>query len=295
MARDLKGLEQRQRGLVEQWLPGAVVEDDLSWGLIGTTVLQLRVPDGATYVLKAGDRTDHHIARELAAHRRWLGPLVTVGRAPELVHADAEAKVLVTRYLPGLLVDGSDAEWDAGTYRQAGELLARFHGQYAEHDDGAFERRQRDATLTWLDRPHRIAPEFAALLTDEVQHWPTPRTVLVPTHGDWQPRNWLVHNEQVSVIDFGRAELRPRHSDLGRLATQQFLGRPDLEAAFFEAYGPDPREPGAWFRSRVRDAVSTAAWALGVGDESFERQGLRMVADAVAELGRRGSVRRGGV
>ncbi|MGW6199374.1 phosphotransferase family protein [Kribbella sp. NPDC055110] len=32
-----------------------------------------------------------------------------------------------------------------------------------------------------------------------------PPATLVPTHGDWQPRNWLVDNGTVRVIDFGRA------------------------------------------------------------------------------------------
>jgi Ser/Thr protein kinase RdoA (MazF antagonist) len=68
----------------------------------------------------------------------------------------------------------------------------------------------------------------------------------VPTHGDWQPRNWVVREGLVSAIDFGRAALRTAASDLVRLAAQPFVGRPDREAAFFEGYGTDPREPEVW-------------------------------------------------
>jgi hypothetical protein len=86
----------------------------------------------------------------------------------------------------------------------------------------------------------------------------------------------------VSVIDFGRAAMRPAMSDLARLAAQDFRRVPALEAAFLEGYGSDPREPGAWHRNRVREAIGTAAWAFRVGDESFETQGHRMIADALS-------------
>nr|WP_232848145.1 phosphotransferase [Occultella kanbiaonis] len=105
-----------------------------------------------------------------------------------------------------------------------------------------------------------------------------PPAVLVPTHGDWQPRNWLVDDEGcVRVIDLGRAAWRPALTDLGRLARQEWQGRPDLEAAFLDGYGGDPREQSAWQRTLVREAIGTAAWAYQVGDEPFEQQGHRMI------------------
>jgi hypothetical protein len=276
----------RQQELLDLWLPGATVEHDHSWGLVGTTVLELRGPDGASYIVKAGDADDHHIVRELAAHRRWLEPWVSAGRAPGLVHGDDAAKLIVADYLPGRLVEGTDREWDLDTYRQAGELLALFHGQSAVLDDGDFERRQKVETLAWLGRPHRIAADAVAVLTDEVERWPTPRSLLVPTHGDWQPRNWLIHEGRVGVIDFGRADIRPAHTDLGRLAAQQFAARPALTGAFLDGYGADPREPGAWRRSRIREAIGTAAWAFKVGDEPYEQQGHRMIADVLNGISR---------
>lgn len=113
---------------------------DHSWGLIGTNVLQLRCA-GQDLTVKAGDDTDTHIARELRAHREWLGPLH--GRVPELVHADDDAKMLVTRYLPGVLVEGEPAEDHPDTYRQAGRLLARLHGQFTAVDDRCAARTHR--------------------------------------------------------------------------------------------------------------------------------------------------------
>lgn len=276
---EVSALTTRQVELLDAWLPGGEVVHDHGWGLVATTVLEV-VHGGDRLIVKAGGESDGHIRRELRAHRNWLGPWTTRGRAPDLVHGDDDAKILVTRYLPGRLVLGDDAADDPETYRQAGALLAALHGQLAEHDD-THERRQNARTLAWLDGEHRVAAAVEERLRAEIATWPDVRTTVVPTHGDWQPRNWLVHEGAVSVIDFGRADLRPAMTDLTRLAAQDFRRDATLEAAFLEGYGSDPREPAAWHRTRVREAVGTACWAYAVGDEGFEAQGHRMIRDAL--------------
>ncbi len=253
---------------------------DHSWGLVGTTVLEL-LHDGDRFVVKAGDEQDHHLAREIRAHREWLGPWTASGRAPQLLGADEDAKILVTRYLPGELVQGTDDESRPDTYRQAGELLALFHEQFAAEDE-EFEAREKQKALRWLDKPHRIDPSVAGRLRDLVESWPTPTCTVVPTHGDWQPRNWIVHHGTVNIIDFGRAGLRPALTDFARLAVQQFHQDPALEAAFLEGYGGDPREEAAWERNVIREAIGTAVWAYQVGDERFEQQGHWMIETALA-------------
>ena len=273
-------LSDRQQQLLDQWLPAATIVRDHSWGIIGTLVLELE-HDGACYIAKAGDATDHHLARELRAHRNWLTPWTTIGRAAELLHADEDAKLVVTRYLPGELVESTPYEWTLDTYHQAGELLAMLHQQSAVRDD-AYESRENERILRYLQMPHRIAPEIADQVRTSIRHWPTPPATLVPTHGDWQPRNWLIDHGTVRVIDFGRADLRPGYTDFARLAVQQFQRDPSLEPAFLTGYGTDPREPAAWQRTRVREAVSTAVWAYQVGEEPFEQQGHRMLAAALA-------------
>lgn len=100
----------------------------------------------------------------------------------------------------------------------------------------------------------------------------------MPTHGDWQPRNWLIDQGQVRVIDFGRADLRPRVEDFARLARQDFARDPRLEEAFLAGYGHDPREGSLWRRTLVVEAIGTAVWAFGVGNEPFEQVGLRQIA-----------------
>ncbi|HEY2792022.1 MAG TPA: phosphotransferase [Micromonosporaceae bacterium] len=273
-------LSPSQRSLLERWLPGATVVRDHSWGLVATTVLEVS-RDGSRFIVKAGGADDHHIERELHAHRHWLEPWTRIGRAPLLEYGDGDAKLIVTRYLPGRLVLDSDHASDPAVYRQAGELLALFHGQTEIADDD-YEANENRKSFAWLDGPHRIAPETEHRLRSEIAAWPTPATTLVPTHGDWQPRNWLIHDGMVSVIDLGRAAMRPALTDFARLAAQQFRGHRELEAAFLDGYGVDPREPAAWHRESVRQAIGTAAWAHRVGADDFEAQGHRMIVEALA-------------
>lgn len=276
----IAGLSQRQSELLGQWMPGARVVRDHGWGLVETVVVEVTYA-GARFIVKAGGANDRHIAREIEAHQRWLQPWTSRGRAAQLVRSDAEARIIVTRHVPGELVLGHPSAHEPDTYRQAGTLLALLHSQTGDVDPG-FERRENEKAISWLDGPHRIDPAAMRRLRAMIKAWPVAASVLVPTHGDWQPRNWLIHDGVVSVIDFGRSAMRPAMTDFSRLAAQEFSGDPSLEKAFLEGYGRDPREPAGFYRQRVRDAIGTACWAFRVGDSEFEAQGHRMVAEVLA-------------
>lgn len=280
MSSGVAGFSVRQRELFDEWLPGARIVRDHGWGLVETAVVEV-THDRGRFIVKAGGDGDGHIAREIEAHQNWLLPWTACGRAPQLVYCDEGAKILVTRYLPGRLVLGHASADDPDTYRQAGELLAQFHAQTSVPDPD-YERRANDKALAWLGKPHQIEPGTVERLRAEIASWPDASSTLVPTHGDWQPRNWLVNDGVVSVIDFGRAAMRPAMTDFARLAVQDFLRDRSLETAFLEGYGVDPREPAEWHRNRVREAIGTAAWAYEVGSGSFEAQGHRMIAAALS-------------
>lgn len=272
-----------QQVLLDTWLPGAEVVHDHSWDLGLRRVLELE-HQGSHYVLKAGGPGDGHMAREIRAHEEWLGPWTSRGLASAMVQCDRSLRMLLSRWLPGTLVEGTPYADAPATYRQAGALLRLLHDQPGAVDDD-YEGRETTRSLAWLDEPHRIAPDVEERLREIVAAWdvaiPTP---LVPTHGDWQPRNWLVDGGgTVRVIDLGRADLRPAATDLARLDAQDFRRDPALEAAFLDGYGSDPRSPGLWLRTRLREAISTAVWAFRVGDEAFEQQGHRRIAEALAD------------
>jgi hypothetical protein len=81
MTSGIGALTRRQQELLDTWLPGAEVAKDHSWGLVDNTVLELS-HQGARFIAKAGGEKDHHLARELRAHREWLGCLTSLRRAP---------------------------------------------------------------------------------------------------------------------------------------------------------------------------------------------------------------------
>lgn len=268
---DEVGLTRLQLDRLHTWLPGAELLGEHSWGLTDTVVLHLRHA-GRELTVKAFGPANHHLERELVAHREFTRPLLVDDRVPRLLHADPVSRVLVTTWLPGRLVQGDPAEGEPDTYRQAGRLLRRWHdGEGPGRQDATWLTATRERTLRWLDGEHRIPAHQAAAVRG--REWPQEPVTLVPTHGDYHPRNWLVHRGRVSVIDLGRADRRPACTDLARLHARQWRTRPDLEAAFLDGYGTDPR-PTWWLTLLLAEAVGTAAWAHRVGDEQFEAEGL---------------------
>lgn len=277
----LRRLSPDQRALLHRWFPTHQVVADLSWGLVDSWVLQLRA-EGADVVVKAVGPQSGHINREVRAHREWLDVWRATEQAPRLLHEAEAEQLLATEYLPGVLVEGTAAQRDPELYRQAGQLLARFHAQLTIEDPD-YETHQRDRALAFLDRPHRIAADIEQQVRAEIATWPTGTTTVVPTHGDWQPRNWLVDEGTIRIIDFGRADLRRPLTDLARLERQDFDAHPQLASAFFEGYGADPREPVEWRRTLLQEAIGTAVWAYQVGDEQFERVGHRALGCALQD------------
>ena len=78
---------------------------------------------------------------------------------PTALYGDEAAKLLVTRHLPGTLVEGDDAQDDPETYLQAGSLLAAFHGQFSVVDD-SWNVRFRARVERHLALPHRIGADL---------------------------------------------------------------------------------------------------------------------------------------
>ncbi|MFB7893350.1 phosphotransferase family protein [Microbacterium sp. NPDC056044] len=272
-----------QRALVSEWIPGAEVVADLSWNQVETVVLQVQHGDRMLIVKAAGD-ADHHLGRELDAHEGgYVSPWARTGHAAGLRFADRGARVLVLDRLPGDLAYRTAAGVEPEVHRRAGALLREFHAQATRPSEGTDAAATRRA-MAWLDTSHAIAPDVEHRLRAALTALPPVEEDLVPTHGDWQPRNWLVDAGDVRVIDFGRFAFRPAATDFVRLAAQEWRESPTCETAFFEGYGRDPRHPSHWILMRMREAIGTACWAHQVGDVEFEAQGHRMIADVLAEF-----------
>ncbi len=276
---DAGALSDAQFTRVGTWLRSPRLIRDMSWGLVDTTVLHVR-DDDTQVVVKSAGPTNHHIGREITAHESHTAALTATGSTGRLIAADRDLNVLLIEYLDGELVEGTEHEHDPDTHEQAGRLLRALHADPAGTDD-QYEHRATNRSMVWLDAEHQIDPATEESVRGILnRHHPRPVTV-VPTHGDWQPRNWLIDDGKVKVIDFGRFDFRPAHTDLCRLAVQQWRTDPALEAAFLTGYGSDPRHSDLWPMALLREAIGTAVWAHQVGDHAFEAQGHRMLRDAL--------------
>ncbi len=286
---DTHGLLPPQVAVLERWFPDHRVVADHTWPGQTSVVLEVATADGDRVIAKAstGPAFDHHLDRELRAHR-MLGD--QLGRGfPQLLCADDDARVLVTRWLPGRLAEGSEWELDPAVHRAAGALLRRFQGaapatEAPGHgaDTIALGRLHLDQATSLISASLRVR---AAERLDAAE--PTPAR-LVPTHGDFQPRNWLVDPDrptpdgtpEVSLIDFGRFDQRPWYSDLVRLRHGAQVRRPELRAALHEGLQLDGTRLDAdesWHLEQLVQSLSTVVWATHVGELDFAEHGRSML------------------
>lgn len=272
-------LNDTQQLLLTRWLGNFDLVHDHSWPLQDTAVLQVHA-SGTDFIVKASTAS-HHIRREIDAHRRGLPAMD--GRVPVLKNADPAAGILVTKMLPGTLVEGAPSEFEPETYRQAGVLLNQLQRPVETSPDHMAALVVK--TKSWMDRAPGLVPDpqlaqFEARLA-AVQ----PRPVeLVATHGDYHPRNWLHDDGVIKVIDFGRAGPRPWVHDLIRLSHQQLLEAPKLAQAFHDGLGRIVTDDDAdiWLLENLNQAIGTVVWAHQVGDELFEQAGRRMMDRVLA-------------
>lgn len=275
-------LDETQAQFVLQHPIDPKIVNDMSWGLVDTKVLHVR-DGGRDVVVKAAGPAGHHIGREITAHESYTAPLVERDRTGRLIAADRAANVLITEYQTGELVEGTPYQFSPDVHAQAGVMLRVLHGQ-ARRLDGEYEYLATAKAIAWLDRNHRVE-RHAEADARRVLNAYRPRPVeTVPTHGDWQPRNWLIDGHHVRAIDFGRFDFRPPATDLARLTSQQWKDDSSLEHAFLDSYGSDPRDGDQWSIELLREAIGTAVWAYQVSDIELEAHGHRLLSEALARF-----------
>lgn len=273
-------LEPRQQGLIDRWLPGAEFVKDMSWGLVDSTVLHLS-SRGRDVVVKAGGPANHHIGREITAYTTAVPVLGDA--APTLIHSDRAARILVTSFIDGELVDDGPWESDPATIREAGRILSVLHGLDTQVDE-TIERNLVRAALRWLSKENGIPRAQAAEARRRLEEYVPSAAAVVPSHGDYSGRNWI-RSDSLGVIDFGRFGYRPARQDFLRMFFRRGYDHPEERELFSEGYGQDISGEGrAWWTDVLREAVATVGWAHKVGDRSFEDLGRRFIEIALDEL-----------
>jgi hypothetical protein len=207
------------------------------------------------------------------------------GPIPLLEHSDLSAGILVTTFLPGELVLHSISETNPDIYRQAGEILARIQILQGTSIHYLNERVSRVRELI-AEASGLVQSAQLAALKQHLDDFESRPIELYFTHGDYQPRNWLVHESKLYVIDFGRGAPRSWVSDLVRLQNQQFLGHPAFEDAFMEGLDRDPTKGDLEILrlETIIESLGTVVWSHKIGDDEFEDHG-RLMIDRFLEAG----------
>jgi hypothetical protein len=244
---------------------------DRSWGHGKSTVIEVRDRDGVHWFAKS-HRDKSSYRRELAAYRHWTRALGT--HAPTLRAHDDELATLVLSAAPGGFNSGLASGLEPEIQHRAGALLRRFHDvepptlweDFAAEKLDEFERwaAQSDSLL---ERRHL---DFARTEVRDLAGLPTPRRV--PCHLDYSPRNWLVADGHIHVIDFEWAEPEVWVNDLSRLYFGPWRDRPDLKDAFLDGYGQmiDEGDRAVLLGCAALTAVFLVAWAHAHRDAPFE-------------------------
>jgi len=267
----------------ERVLGACQVVGDRSWAHGEACVIEVRDAVGVRWFAKRHRRADKH-RREVGAYRTWVPALGD--RAPSVRAYDDALQALVLSSVPGEAGSGEASEMDPEIQHQAGRLLRRFHDveSLGPWDDFAAEK--LDEFERWAARADGLLePRQLDFARGEVRGLGgLGSPVRVPCHLDYEPRNWLVADGRVHVIDFERARPEIWINDLSRLYFGSWLARPDLCEAFLDGYG---RAIGSDDRAVLLgcgalSAVSTVVWARAHGDAPFEEAGRRRLARLMA-------------
>ncbi|WP_168207517.1 phosphotransferase [Microlunatus elymi] len=222
------------------WL-GRVLDHDLDrWAVVGdrswpngfATLLEVHT-EHRPVALKLY-QSERHFVREKHALLHWAPKLQ--GRAPTLFAYDDDAQTLVMSWIDGPA--GTAQSLDH--HRQAGQLTRRLH----DCQPATRWTNGRDSMIEQFDNLERtgngsVPATIWRRIRSELADLPVTEDLTVgPIHNDNQPRNWIVcDDDALSMIDFGKAKVGVHVFDFEMLRTGEWVGRPDLERAFFEGYG----------------------------------------------------------
>jgi aminoglycoside phosphotransferase (APT) family kinase protein len=226
----------RQRG----WLSGDPAHAEELAG--GVSNLVLRVLQGERRIVVKQSRSqlrtrDAWFSDLERIHReedvmRLLAPLLPAGAVPRVLFADRERFVLGMEHAPEpsrswkqMLLAG---EVDAAVGERAGRILGAIHEATARRRDELHGLLDREVFVQLRVEPfyRRIQerrPEVAGLVTTLIDEMMTAREALC--HGDFSPKNLLVHEGGLTLVDYETGHLGEPAMDLGFFFSHLLLKR----------------------------------------------------------------------
>jgi len=174
-----------------------------------------------------------------------LSPALGPGSVPQVVHVGGDDFLFVMTAAPAGSVTWKEelleGRVDAGVARQAGELLALMIT--ASQRDPSFRTAFEDRTVfdqLRIDPYYRTTaarhPDVARLIRKLIDDSWQVRSAVV--HGDFSPKNMLVRNSRIFLIDFEVVHWGDPAFDAGFLLNHLFLKafhRPQYAGAYFSA------------------------------------------------------------
>lgn len=252
---------------------------DWSWPDGKADVFEVRDRAGTTWFVKQ-HRHDEFYESEKTAYARWVPALDD--RAPDLRESNDDLRILVLSALPR----DTETTWhDDDVRRDAGAVLRHLHDT---EDLGVCEdlAAEKETELEqWLTRgPGLLESREVDFARSALRAMPASvRPERVPCHRDYTPRNWVLGNGRVHVVDF--EEMRPDAwmVDLGRLTVAWWPADPPMLEPLLDGYGRQlSDDETAILRCTY---VVTAVRLIVLGSELGKTEFVASTRDVLRRLG----------
>jgi enolase len=216
----------RRRG----WLGAGPAEVRPLGGGVSNAVLAVHTPQGAVVVkqsrpqLRTRDAwfSDLERVHREQAVMELLHPLLPPLSVPAVLHSDRDDFVFVMSHAPaGARVWKEDllaGKTEGAVAEQAGRLLGRMHQATAERAAALTELRDHEVFVQlrvdpFYRRVQERRPEVAAAVGALIDQMLSVKESLC--HGDFTPKNLLVHEAGLTLVDYETAHLGDPTMDLG--------------------------------------------------------------------------------
>ncbi|HUG60739.1 MAG TPA: choline/ethanolamine kinase family protein [Methylomirabilota bacterium] len=233
-------------------------------GGLTNRVFRIDLPEGAVCLRLPGAGTEAYIDRAREAEMARLA--AHAGVSPDVIHADPECGVMVTRFLAGTTTMTADgfARTPAAPGR-AGDVFRRLHDSGAAFP-GRFElfamideylELLAPKTVTLPEGYHAVLGEAEAVKAALVAH-PLP---LAPCHCDPLCENFLDDGRRMWLVDWEYAGMNDPMWDLGDLSVEAGFTA-DQDEAMLAAYFPEGPTGAERGRMVVYKAMCDLLWTL---------------------------------
>lgn len=259
-------------------MPGDAMDEDVRWArgriplLAGDHGAAERLGGLTNRVFRLGDKclrlpgagTEKYIDR--AAEALAAGAAARAGVSPELLHADPETGVMVTRFLEAETMSPAAFRSRPGSAARAGEALRRLHDSgaafaarfelFAMIDSYLAVLKGTDVALP--DGYHAVVAEADGAVRPALAARELP---IRPCHCDPLCENFLDAGDRMWIVDWEYAGMNDPMWDLGDLSVEGGFEEAQ-EEALIRAYFGGP--PGAAERGRIviYKAMCDLLWTL---------------------------------